>query len=94
MAKTAVKPLGKWDIQSAIRERLALLAHFGTEFDPHLWGYHSHRDVWYYCGPKDDVTGRGVRVAQEGSRSLELIEERWGIRRAEAMALIGYPEGR
>ena len=83
-----------FDQQSGIRERLALLAQFGTDFDPSLWGYHPSRDLWYYCGPKGDVAGRNVQIRQEGSKSLELIEQRWGIDRRTAMALIGYPETR
>jgi len=81
-----------FDHASGIRERLALLAHFGTDFDPALWGYHSHRDYWYYCGPPRDVAGRNVTIRQEGSKSLELIQERWNIDRRSALAMIGHPE--
>jgi hypothetical protein len=82
----------KWDVQSGIRERLALLAQFGPDLDPHVWGYHSHRDHWYYCGPPRDVAGRGVRINHEGAKSLELIAERWNMDRATAMSFIGYPD--
>lgn len=93
MSTSTPAALGKWDQASGVRERLALLAHFGTDFDPHLWGYHPSRDFWYYCGPPRDVAGR-IHVRQEGSASLDLIAQRWNIDRRQAMALIDYPEGR
>lgn len=84
-----------WDHQSGIRERLALLAQWGTDFEPSLWGYHPSRDVWYYCGPAKDLAswGKDLKVRQEGVASLALILKRWNMDRATAMAFIGYPEG-
>jgi hypothetical protein len=92
-----MKLMRGWAGESGIRERLALLAQFGTDFDPGNWGYHPSRDHWYYCGPREDLTihSRGIlNVKQEGTRSLELIAERWNIDRATAMALIGHPDKR
>ena len=85
----------RWASESAIRERLALLAHFGpgAGWSPHDWGYHSSHDEWYYCGPlRGEDAPESVDVAQEGSASLALILERWGLSRADAMALVGHPD--
>jgi len=84
--------LKKWDHNSGVRERLALLAALGPVFEPVDWGYNSNRDVWYYCGPNRRQKGRTIKVAQEGSGSLGIIAVKYLIERKEAMDLIGYGE--
>lgn len=76
----------KWDKQSGIRERLALLALIGPTIEPADWRYHPRADRWFhYVGPH-------CTVNQEGSVSLDLIASNWRLDRRAAMALIGYPE--
>ena len=80
----------RWHEQSGIRERLALLASRG----PHNlteWDYNPRTDRWIRAG---HMAGPYVEVKQEGSRSLELIEQKYKLNRREAMALIGYPEAK
>jgi hypothetical protein len=79
-----------WPKESAIRERLALLADKGPD-DCADWSYDPRFDRFFRM---DESGGsmRRVNVTQEGSRSLELIAERWKLDRKTAMALIGYPE--
>ncbi len=79
-----------WDGNSGIRERLALLATYGHDLTPSSWGYNPSRDTWYFCG-ESNKSLRG-EVRQEGEASLALILNRWGIDRATAMSMIGYPE--
>lgn len=67
-----------WDIAAGTRERLALLAAIGPTLDPSEWGYHSHRDAWYYCGD-DRQRRRLIDVTQEARESLALILERWHL---------------
>ena len=84
-----------FDHQSGVRERLALLAAIGPALDPSAWGYHPSRDFWYYCGGAREIQGAvQVTVKQEGSASLAIIAETWGMDRPSAMAFIGYPEVR
>lgn len=82
----------KWDNDSGVRERLALLADRGPTVKEQFWGYHPSGDYWYSCGPGE--TGERARheVNQEGADSLALIEQRWGLDRAAAMARIGHGE--
>lgn len=77
--------------ESAIRERLALLASQGPD-DCDDWSYDPRFDRFFRMERGGSM--RRVQVSHEGSRSLELIAERWKIDRKSAMALIGYPEGR
>lgn len=79
-----------WDESSGVRERLALLASRG----PHNladWNYNPRTDRWIRAG---HMAGPFVEVKQEGSRSLEIIEQRFKVTRREAMAIIGYPDDR
>lgn len=85
----------KWDTASGIRERLALLADLGPTLNEHHWGYHPSRDYWYSCGPESVEHPEGCttrEVQQEGSASLAMIQERWGLDRAAAMARIGHKQ--
>ena len=82
-----------FDMNSGIRERLALLAEIGPKLAPDCWGYHTHRDYWYYCGGAREIQGKvKTEVKQEGQESLRLIQERWNMDRKTAMAFIGYPD--
>jgi hypothetical protein len=87
-------PIGHWDESSAARERLALVARLGIHINPTDWGYHSHKDLWYYCGPDDFKKGLQLRVGSvgEADSSLEQIRKISGCTRAQAMAFIGYPD--
>ena len=85
----------KWDSASGVRERLALLADLGPNVKEAHWGYHPSRDYWYSCGPVEDRPALGDctrEVKQEGSASLALIAERWGLDRRAAMARIDHEE--
>ncbi len=85
----APKHLSGWDLNSGIRERLALLANIGPTLRPTDWLYHPSYDAW------QGLSGRAhVAVTMEGSASLERLLTRWGIPRADAMLMVGYPEGR
>lgn len=80
--------MSAFDHNSGIRERLALLAEVGPHADVDRFQYDSHLDAWTLRAAPVKV----LRVRQEGSRSLELIAERWHLDRRSAMAVIGYPE--
>jgi hypothetical protein len=80
--------MSTFDRNSGIRERLALLAEIGPTADADRFVYDSHRDAWTLRTAAVKV----VKVRQEGSRSLEMIAERWKLDRKSAMAVIGYPE--
>lgn len=81
----------KWDDRPAIRERLALLAAIGPERCKDDWQYNPSRDVWSL--PLSHPSGPSwIKVRTEGSASLAIILERWGLDRSAAMAFIGYPE--
>lgn len=78
----------QWDKASGCRERLALLAAKGPE-DSSSWSYDPRFDRWFRFERGGSV--RQVDVKQEGSRSLELIQQRWNMDYTAAMAAIGYP---
>lgn len=84
-----MKPLRFADTKSGIRERLALLAAVGPN-GANDWSYDPRFDRWF----RFEYGGQMSRLAvtQEGTASLSLIESRYRISRAAAMALIGYPE--
>jgi len=75
--------------ESGVRERLALLAARGPK-DVDDWSYDSRFDRWFRYERGGAV--RRTDVKQEGVASLAIILEKWGIGRAEALAMIGYPE--
>ena len=79
----------KFDAKSGIRERLALLAAKGPNGSPG-WSYDPRADRFFRFG--DSGWAPQVEVKQEGSKSLEIIADRWQMSRREAMAFIGYPE--
>lgn len=89
MTKTHEVNKVRFDDKSAIRERLALLASQGPN-DSSDWSYDSRFDRFFRFERGGSM--RRVQVSQEGSRSLELIAERWQMDRKAAMAFIGYPE--
>ncbi len=76
-----------WDESSGVRERLALLAAKGPQRCGAAWRYLPNADKWARAEPT-----MLVEVRQEGSESLTIIAKRWGLTRAEAMALIGCAE--
>lgn len=75
-----------WHEDSAIRERLALLAALGPALEPSEWLYDSRGDCWYAD------TANEISITQEASGSLGIIAVRWLMDRKAAMAFIGYPE--
>jgi hypothetical protein len=84
-----LSPLLGWYPNSGIRERLALLAVMGPTLDPREWRYEAGEDVWF---SRRQIAR--IRVSQEGTASLEILYRTHGLTRADAMALIGYPEER
>ncbi len=83
------KTLPNWPKQSAIRERLALLANQGPD-GCEDWSYDPRFDRFFRMERGGDM--RRVQVHQEGSASLALIEKHWKMDRKAAMSFIGYPE--
>ena len=82
-----------WDQASGIGERLALLAAIGPALDPRAWRYNRSHEFWYYVEDARAMPGNEyVGVHQNGSVSLTLIANKWHMNRAEAMALVGYPD--
>lgn len=88
----------KWDTESGVRERLALLADLGPNLKEGYWGYHPSRDYWYPCGPGSrdmpDAHRRTLyrEVNQEASESLRLIQERWGLDHEAALKRIAIEQ--
>lgn len=81
-----------FDKNSGIRERLALLAKVGPSEPFEQWSYNPHSDMWHASSEHSTVLR--LPIKQEGSASLELIRQHWGMNRQAAMAFIGYPETR